>query len=72
MESKLLRQSATDLLEALQRLTPEQRLRAFLSPCRLMRELWEAGRRYRSRSVEPVTAQWFREAAAAGRDRVAD
>jgi hypothetical protein len=66
MESKLLRQSATDLLEAL------QRLRAFLSHCRLMRELWEAGRRYRSRSVEPVTAQWFREAAAAGRDRVAD
>ncbi len=47
MESKLARQSATDLLEALQRLTPEQRLRAFLAHCRLMCELQQAGRQRR-------------------------
>jgi hypothetical protein len=35
------------LLEATQRLTPEERLNAFLTHCRLMMELYEAGRQAR-------------------------
>jgi hypothetical protein len=50
MESKLTRQLEDDLISAVQRLTPEERLRAFLAHCRLVSELREAGRRHRAGS----------------------
>jgi hypothetical protein len=49
MESKLARQLEEDLILAMRRLTPEDRLRAFLAHCRLVNELHEAARRHRSR-----------------------
>lgn len=48
MKSKLASQLENDLIVAVQHLTPEERLRAFLAHCRLMSELLEAGRRYRA------------------------
>lgn len=54
MESKLARQLRDELLAAMERLTPEERLRAFLAHCRLVSELYEAGRRHRSRPT-PLT-----------------
>jgi hypothetical protein len=52
MDSKLLQRRLgqevdQDLLAATQRLTPEQRLDAFLTHSRLMMELYQAGRRAR-------------------------
>jgi hypothetical protein len=48
MESRLARELAQELIAAMQRLTPEERLQAFLSHSRFMSELYEAGRRHRS------------------------
>jgi hypothetical protein len=45
MESKLARQLQEDLIVAVRRLTPEERLRAFLAHSRLMAELHAAARR---------------------------
>jgi hypothetical protein len=56
MESKLARQLEDDLIAAAQRLTPEERLRAFLAHCRLMSELLEAGRRHRAGPPRPTKA----------------
>jgi hypothetical protein len=52
MDSKLLQRRTgqeldQDLLAATQRLTPEQRLDAFLTQSRLMMELYQAGQRAR-------------------------
>lgn len=55
MESKLARQLEEDLIAAVRRLTPEERLRAFLAHCRLVSELQEAGRRHRAQ--EPQRAR---------------
>jgi hypothetical protein len=44
MESKLATQADRALVEATQRLTPEERVNAFLVHCRLMAELFEAGK----------------------------
>lgn len=48
MESKLANHAEQMLLEAMQRLTPEERLNAFLTHCRLMMELYHAGRQMRA------------------------
>jgi hypothetical protein len=55
MESKLAAQSKRSLLEANQRLTPAQRVAAYVVHCRLMFDLYQAGQRARpvpSRSRE--------------------
>jgi hypothetical protein len=43
MNSRLALQAKAELLAATQRLTPEERLNAFLRHCRLMMELRRAG-----------------------------
>jgi hypothetical protein len=48
MESKLAEEAKLALLVATQRLTPEQRLNAFLAHCQLVMELHQAGRQLRS------------------------
>ena len=53
MESKLANQSKRSLLEANQRLTPEQRLESFVVHCRLVMDLYEAGQRARSAHTQP-------------------
>jgi hypothetical protein len=52
MVSKLARDARRMLLAASQRLTPEQRLDAFLAHSRLMLELHRAGRRLRAPARE--------------------
>jgi hypothetical protein len=48
MESKLAKAAERALVEATQRLNPEERLNAFLVHCRLVIELYEAGRKMRA------------------------
>jgi hypothetical protein len=48
MESKLMKEAELALVEATQRLSPEERLNAFLTHTRLMMELYDAGRRART------------------------
>lgn len=48
MESKLAEKADHALIEATQRLTPEERLDAFLVHCQLMMELHEAAQRLHS------------------------
>jgi hypothetical protein len=50
MESKLALQAQLALLAATQRMSPEQRLDAFLMHCQLMMELRLAGQRIRRAS----------------------
>jgi hypothetical protein len=45
MESRIAKDAERALVEATQRLSPEERLNAFLAHCRLVMELLEAGRR---------------------------
>ena len=52
MESKLATDARRALLAASQRLTPEERLNAFLAHSRLMLELHEAGKRLRTPAQE--------------------
>ena len=52
MESKLAQHGKRALLEATQRLTPEQRLEAFVVHCRLMMELYRAGQEIRSMQAQ--------------------
>ena len=51
MQSKLAQQARRALVAATQRLTPEQRLEAFLAHSRLLTELYLAGKTLRSRSA---------------------
>ena len=51
MESKLAAQSKRSLLAASQRLTPAQRLDAYLVHCRLMFDLYHAGQQVRARPL---------------------
>jgi hypothetical protein len=53
MESKLAEEAERALIDATQRLSPEERLNAFLVHCRLMMELHEAGQRARL-PISPV------------------
>lgn len=48
MESKLANEAERALVEATQRLTPEERLNAFLEHCRLVMDLYEAGEKMRA------------------------
>jgi len=50
MKSKLAKESRKALLEANQRLTPEQRVQASVEQSRVIAQLQEAGRRLRERS----------------------
>jgi hypothetical protein len=43
MDSKLARQQKDAVFRAVQRLTPEQRLNAYLTHCRLVMGLYQAG-----------------------------
>lgn len=45
MESKVAKEAERALIEATQRLSPEERLNAFLVHCRLVMELFEAGKK---------------------------
>jgi len=49
MESKIAKAAERGLVEATQRLRPEERLNAFLEHCRLVMELYEAGAKIRAR-----------------------
>ena len=51
MQSKLAAASKRSLLASHQRLTPGQRLDAYLVHCRLMFDLFDAGRSQREKSV---------------------
>jgi hypothetical protein len=53
MQSKLATDARRALLAASQRLTPEERLNAFLAHSRLMLELCRAGERLRAPAREP-------------------
>lgn len=48
MESRVAQDAERELIEATQRLSPEERLNAYLEHCRLMMELYEAGQTMRS------------------------
>jgi len=48
MESKLARQLREDLIASVRRLTPEERLKAFVTHNRLVSELYQAGQRHRA------------------------
>lgn len=53
MESKIAKEAERALIEATQRLSPEERLNAYLQHCRLVMELYEAGQRMRSQPSLP-------------------
>jgi len=55
MESKLANEAKLALLTATRRLTPEQRLNAFLAHCQLMMELYAAGQKLRAAAEMPRT-----------------
>jgi len=55
MESKVAKQAERALVEATQRLSPEERLNAFLAHCRLVIELHEAGQKVQRRSTQRQT-----------------
>jgi len=51
VQSKLAQQARRALVAATQRLTPEQRLEAFLAHSRLLTELYLAGEKLRNRGA---------------------
>lgn len=56
MESEVAREAERELIRATQRLTPEQRVNAFLAHCRLVMELHQAGKGLRACDSEPRDA----------------
>jgi len=54
MESKLAKEAEKALVEATQKLCPEERLNAFLEHCRLVTQLYEAGQKIRSAGTSPL------------------
>ncbi len=54
MESRLAKEAERALIAATQRLSPEERLNAFLAHCRLMMELYEAGQQLRSQAPQAL------------------
>jgi hypothetical protein len=52
MESRLARQAEAALLDTMRRMTPEQRLDAFLEHCQLVMELYDAGRQQRAKHAQ--------------------
>ena len=53
MESKVAQEAERALVEATQRLRPEERLNAFLTHCRLVMELYEAGQKAQAAQPQP-------------------
>jgi hypothetical protein len=53
MESKLAKQAERALVDATQTLKPEQRVNAYLAHCRLVMQLYEAGRKLRADTAAP-------------------
>jgi hypothetical protein len=53
MKSKLAEAAEKALVEATQRLSPEQRVNAFLAHSRLIMQLYEAGRKLRAAHSQP-------------------
>jgi hypothetical protein len=51
MRSKVANEAERALIESTQRLTPEQRVEAYLEHCRLVMELYEAGRALRAQRL---------------------
>jgi hypothetical protein len=49
MESRLALESKAALLDTMRRMTPEQRLDAYLEHCQLVMELYDAGRPHRTK-----------------------
>jgi hypothetical protein len=54
MESKIAKEAERALVEATQRLSPEERLNAYLEHCRLVTELYEAGQRMQGMGADVV------------------
>lgn len=52
MDSKVAKEAERALVEATQRLSPEERLNAFLEHCRLVAQLYEAGQAVRSHTLQ--------------------
>jgi hypothetical protein len=52
MESRLAHQAEAALLEIMRRMTPEQRLDAFLEHCQLVMELYDAGLQQRAKAAQ--------------------
>lgn len=55
MESKLANEAERALIEATQRLSPEERLNSFLAHCRLIMELHEAGQKLQGSQPRPAS-----------------
>jgi hypothetical protein len=55
MESKVANEAERALVEATQKLLPEERLNAFLAHCQLVTQLYEAGQRIRSFEMQQRT-----------------
>ena len=53
MDSRLANEADRALIETARRLTPEERLNAFLVHCRLLAELYQAGERIRAQEQRP-------------------
>jgi hypothetical protein len=53
MESKIAKKAERALVDATQRLSPEERVNAFLAHCRLVMDLYEAGQRSRAPAKPP-------------------
>jgi hypothetical protein len=49
MKSRVAKQAESALLESMQRLSPEERLNAFLAHCQLMMSLRQAGEQQRTK-----------------------
>ena len=56
MESKVAKEAERALVEATQRLSPEERLNAFLAHCRLVMELYEAGQKAWNQSASKTAS----------------
>jgi hypothetical protein len=53
MKSKLAKDAERALVASTQRLSPEERLNAYLAHCRLVTELYEAGEKLRANAPRP-------------------
>jgi hypothetical protein len=54
MQSKLAKEAERALVEATQRMSPEQRVNAYLAHCRLVTQLYEAGKKLRAETARPA------------------
>jgi len=52
MESKLAKEAELALVDATQRLCPEERVIAYLAHCRLVMQLYEAGQQLRANTSD--------------------